>query len=66
MTNKFIHVEVILPSQDRSPLTINSDYIVSFTCSQGAFTEVVTTRSFYIIDMPYDEFVALLQRVNKK
>ena len=59
--SKFIHVEVILPSQARSSLSLNIDYIVSFVCSQGVFTEVVMTRGVYVVDMEYDDFVKLIE-----
>lgn len=66
MSNQFINVEVILPSQERNSQTLNINYIVSFSCSQGCFTEVVMTRGVYMVDMPYEEFLALLNRVNEK
>ena len=61
MSNQFLHVEVILPSQVRNPQTLNVNYIVSFSCSQGSFTEVVMTRGVYIVDMPYEDFVKLIE-----
>ena len=61
MSDQFIHVEVILPSQERNPQSLNINYIVSFSCSQGVFTEVVMTRGVYIVDMPYEEFVRVVR-----
>lgn len=66
MSAQFIHVEVILPSQERASQSLNINYIVAFNCSQGVFTEVVMTRGMYIVDMPYEEFLALLNRVIEK
>ena len=59
--SRFIQVEVILPSQARSSLSLNVDYIVSFVCSQGVFTEVVMTRGMYVVDMCYDDFMKLVE-----
>jgi len=64
MSVQFIHVEVILPSQERNSQSFNINYIVSFSCSQGCFTEVVMTRGVYIVDMPYEEFVSLMNHAN--
>ncbi len=66
MPNQFIKVNVILPSQERNPQSLNINYIVSFSCSQGVFTEVVMTRGIYIVDMPYEEFVVLISRATKQ
>ena len=61
MSAKFVHVEVILPSQERASQSLNINYIVAFNCSQGCFTEVVMTRGVYIVDMPYEDFVKLIE-----
>ena len=66
MSSQFIKVSVILPSQERNPQTLNINYIVSFSCSQGVFTEVVMTRGVYIVDMPYEEFVVLISRATEQ
>ena len=66
MRNPLIQVEVILPSQERSPQSFNINYIISFSCSQGCFTEVIMTRGVYIVDMPYEDFLALTQRAYYK
>lgn len=62
MSAQFIHVQVVLPSQVRSPQSLNINYIVAFNPSQEVYTEVVMTRGMYIVDMPYEEFLALLNR----
>ena len=59
--SKFIQVEVILPSMERSSLSLNVDYIVSFVCSQGVFTKLTMTRGVYVVDMCYDDFVKLIE-----
>ncbi len=64
MSAQFIHVEVILPSQERASQSLNINYIVAFNDSQGFFTEVIMTRGAYIVDMPYEEFVSLMNHAN--
>ena len=59
MSNPFIHVNVILPSQERQPLTFNTRHIVFFRPTSGDYTELVMTRGTFIVDMPYDEFKEL-------
>jgi hypothetical protein len=66
MSTQFLNVKVILPSQERNSQSLNINYIVSFSCSQGFFTEVVMTRGVYIVDMPYEEFLVLLSRATKQ
>jgi len=61
MTTQFIHVEVILPTQKRASQSLNINYIVAFNPSQEVYTEVVMTRGMYIVDMPYEDFVKLIE-----
>lgn len=61
MSSKFIHVEVILPSKVRTSQSLNINYIVAFNPSHELYTEVVMTRGMYIVDMPYEEFVKLIE-----
>jgi hypothetical protein len=61
MAAQFIHVEVILPSKVRSSQSLNINYIVAFNPSQEVYTEVVMTRGMYIVDMPYEDFVKLIE-----
>ena len=61
MPGKFIHVEVILPSKVRTSQSLNINYIVAFNPSHEVYTEVVMTRGMYIVDMPYEEFVKLIE-----
>jgi len=61
MSDQFIHVEVILPSQERNSTTLNKNYIISFSCTQGCFTAVHMTRGVYVVDMPYEDFLKLIE-----
>jgi len=62
MRNPLIQVEVILPSQVRSVQSLNINYIIACNPSQENYTEVVMTRGNYIVDMPYEDFLALTKR----
>ena len=59
MSNPFIHVNVILPSQEKTSLTFNTRHIVFFRPSSVDYTELVMTRGTFIVDMSYDEFKEL-------
>ena len=60
MSNSFIHVNIILPSQERQSLTFNTKNVVFFMPAAGGdYTELVMTRGDFIVDMPYDEFKEL-------